>query len=86
MKHAPGLVSPKNLGENGFHRLRARHVGQAEVTAAGAEGELLRIEAQRVQDSRVELMHVNLVLNGRAAEFVGRAVEGATLDPAAREP
>jgi hypothetical protein len=40
------------------------HVGEAEVAALGSVGELGVIEAQRVEDGGVEVVDVDLVLDG----------------------
>ena len=49
-------------------------VGQAEVAAGVAVGELLVVEAEQVQDRRVQVVDVDLVLDRLEAELVGRAV------------
>ena len=61
-------------------------VGEAEVAAAVAEGELLVVEAEQVQDGGVEVVHVDLVLRGLVAEFVGRAMGEAGFHAGAGEP
>ena len=50
------------LGQKILHDV-AVHVGEAEIAAGVAEGELLVIEAQQVQDRRVQVMDVHLVLD-----------------------
>ena len=65
---------------------RAVHVGQAEVAAGVAVGQPLVIEAQQVQDRRVQVVDVDLVLDGVVAVVVGRAVAEAALDAAAGQP
>ena len=71
-------------------RSRSRHdlldhlaveVGQAVVAAGVAEGELLVVEAQQMQDRRVDVVDVHLVLDGLEAQFVGRAVDVAPFTP-----
>src|SRR3954469_23036763 len=52
----------------------AVHVGQAEVAAGVAVGELLVVEAHQVQDRRVQVVDVDRVLLRLEAELVGRAV------------
>ena len=52
----------------------AVHVGQAEVAAGVAVGQLLVVEAEQVQHRRVQVVDVDLVLDRREAELVGRAV------------
>ena len=43
------------------------HVGEAVVAAVEAVGELLVIEAELVEDGRVQVVHVDLVLDGEVA-------------------
>ena len=47
-------------------------VGQAVVTAAEAVGESLVVEAHEVQDGRVEVVNMDLLLGRVPAELVGR--------------
>ena len=61
-------------------------VGQAHVAAAEAVGESLVIDAQEVQDRGVEVVDLDLVLDGVVAVVVGGAVDGAAFDPAAGQP
>ena len=53
------------------------HVGEAEVAALEAVGELLVVEAEQVQDGGVQVVDVDLALDDAEAEFVGRAVDVA---------
>ena len=50
------------------------HVGQAEVAALVAVGQPLVIEAEQVQDRRLQVVDVDRVLDDVEAEVVGRAV------------
>ena len=61
-------------------------VGEAEVAALELEGELLVVEAEQVQQGRVQVVDVGLVLDAVEAEFVGLAVGDAGADAAAGEP
>ena len=61
-------------------------VGQAEVAAGVAVGEGLVVEAEEVEDRGVEVVDVDLVLDGLEAELVGGAVDVAALDAAAGQP
>src|SRR4051812_49371277 len=61
-------------------------VGEPEVAAAVAVGELLVVDAHQMQDRRVQVVHVDLVGDGGDAELVGGAVDVAPLDAAAGEP
>ena len=49
----------------------AVHVGQAEVAALEAVGQLRVVEAEQVQDRRVQVVDVDLVLDRVEAELVG---------------
>ena len=49
-------------------------VGQAEVAAGVVEGELLVVEAEQVEDRRLEVVDVDGVLGDVEAEVVGRPV------------
>jgi hypothetical protein len=62
------------------------HVGESEVAARHAVGQLFVIEAQQLQDSRVQVVDVHPVLHGLEAEFVGGPVHLATFHPATGEP
>ena len=78
---AAGSQSPffnRPLRDQLLHHL-AVHVGQAEVAAGVAVGELLVVEAQQVQDRGVQVVDVDLVLHGLEAELVGGAVDVAAL-------
>ena len=44
------------------------------------------VEAEQVQDGRVQVVDVDLVLDGVVAELVGRAVDDAALEAAAGHP
>src|SRR5205085_2516461 len=60
-------------GEDSFDDV-AEVVGEPEVAAVVAVGQLRVIEAQQVQDGRVQVVDVHLVLRRPGAELVGRAV------------
>ena len=62
------------------------HIGQAEVAASVAVGQLLVIKAEQVEHRGVEVMDGDFVLDGGETEFVGRAVDLASLHAAARQP
>ena len=62
----------------------AVHVGQAEVAAAVAVRQLLVVEAQQVQDRRVQVVDVDPVLDRLEAELVGRPVGRARPSPRRR--
>ena len=62
------------------------HVGEAEVAALETEGELRVIEAEQVQDCRVQIVDVRAILDGVEAEFVRRADGLSAFYAAAGEP
>ena len=49
-------------------------VGEAEVPARMAEGELLVVEAQQGKQGGVEVVDVDVMLDGAVSQFVGPAV------------
>ena len=53
------------------------HIGQPEVAARVAIGQSLMIEAEQVQDGRLQIVDVDLLLDRLKAELVGRAVDVA---------
>ena len=54
-------------------------VGQPEVAALEAEGQLGVVEAEQVQDRRLQVVDVDAVLDRREAELVGLADDLARL-------
>ena len=64
----------------------AMHVGQPEVAAGVAVGELRVIETEQVQNRGVEVVHVNAISRDRGALLVGLAVGDASLGAAAGHP
>ena len=71
--------------ENRLHHL-PMHIGQPEVAPGVAVRQLRVVEAEQVQDRRVQIMHVDLLLDGLVAELVGGAINRAALDAAAGQP
>src|SRR6266850_1803939 len=61
-------------------------VGQPKIAALESIGEFRVIEAEQVQQSRVEIMHVHLVLNDMKTEFVGFAEDYAGFEAASGHP
>ena len=61
-----------DLRQNRPHDLAA-DVGQAEVAAGVAEGQPLVVEAQQVQDRRLQVVDVDGVLDDVEAQVVGAA-------------
>ncbi len=62
------------------------HVGQAVVAAAMAEREPLVIQAEQVEDGRMEVVNVNFIFHHGRSDVVGAAVTGAALHARAGEP
>ena len=61
-------------------------IGEAEIAARSAEGELLVVETEQPHDRRVQIVDVNFVLGGGKTELVGRTMNVAALHSAARHP
>ena len=61
-------------------------VGQPHVAAAEAIGQPLVVDAQEVQHRGVQVVDLDLVLDGVVAVVVGGAVDRAALDAAAGQP
>ena len=80
-----GVSLPIGSGEDRFDDL-ARHVGQAEVAAVVAVGQLLVVEAEQVQDRGVQVVDADAVDDRLVADLVGLAVVDAALDAAAGQP
>src|SRR5262245_17192155 len=80
-----GEVGGTQSGQEGLHHL-AVHVGQAEVAALEAVGQLRVVEAQEVKDRRVQVVDVYLVLDNVEAQLVRGADGLAPLDPAPGQP
>src|SRR6188474_2157811 len=74
-----------DLGEEGLHNI-PMHIRQAVIASAVAEGKLLVIHAEQVENGCVEVMHVDFVFHNRRADVVGVAVAGAALHTRTREP
>ena len=64
----------------------AINVGQAEVAAGVAVGELLVIESQEPKDRRVEVVDVDRLFDCRETRLVGRTVDVAALHTTAGKP
>ena len=61
------------LRQNSLHHV-PRHVGQAEIAAAVAIGQLGVIDAQQMQDGGVQIVRMDGLVHRLEAEIVGRAV------------
>src|SRR4051812_2843903 len=75
----------RELRQNLLHHMSI-HIREAEVAAGVAVGEFFVIQAQRMQDRRVHVVHVDLVLDRLSAEFVRGAVAEARLEAGSAEP
>jgi hypothetical protein len=62
------------------------HVGQPEVTPLELVGQLLVIDPQQAQHRRMQIVHIDWILDDVVAEVVGAADGDARLDAAACEP
>ena len=62
------------------------HIGQAEISAGVAEGQLFVVETEQVKDSGVQVVNVDAAIDGCVPEFIGLAVDMATFDAAAGQP
>jgi hypothetical protein len=61
-------------------------VGQSKVASGVAEGELLVIESEQVEDRGMEVVDVDFVFDGLEAEFIRGAMDRAAFDTTARQP
>src|ERR1700722_396715 len=73
------------LTEQFLHHV-THHVRQSEVTARVAISQLRVVESQLMQQSRVQVVYVYLVLGRREAELVRSPVHVSTFETAARDP
>jgi hypothetical protein len=73
----PRLSSSQNI----LHQM-PMHVGQAVIAAGVAEGQLLVVETQRVQDHRVEVGHRDFVVDDVVAKLIGLTIGHTTADAA----
>ena len=62
------------------------HIGQAEVAAGMAEGELLVVEAEQVKHGRVQIMDVHLLVHCAKTKFICRAMHVTAARAAAGQP
>ena len=62
------------------------HVRQTEISAGVAIGQSFVIEAHQMQNRGMDVMHVDRVLDGTEAEFVGGPMDVAPTYAAARHP
>ena len=64
----------------------AVHIRQTVVAASMAEGQAFVIQAQQMQDGRVEIVHMNPVFSNGRPQIVGRSIGESPLDARARHP
>ena len=73
------------LCEQCFYDL-TMYIGQSEITALEAVGQLRVVDAKQVQDCCVQIVDMNLLLDSPETEFVCRANGLTTFDSAASHP
>ena len=61
------------------------HVGETEVAALKPEGQLGVIEAEQMENGRVQVMHVDRIPDDVETEVISRAIGDAALHAASRE-
>src|SRR5262245_34235983 len=76
---------PKMSGQDAVNDL-AVDIGKAHVAATEAVGKAGVVDAEKVQDGRVEIVDLHLVFDGVEAVLVGRTIDNATFDAAAGQP
>ena len=62
------------------------HIGEAEIPALEAEGEMLVVDPQEMQNRRLQIVYVYFVPSDVVTEVVGLAVDDAALDTTAGHP
>src|SRR5690242_10738784 len=62
------------------------HIRQSKIAAGVAIGKLLVIEAQRVEQRRVQIVDMHSILGSSESEFVGRSVDDTLLESSACNP
>ena len=62
------------------------HVGEPEIPAGVAVGELFVVEAEQAEHGGVQVVDVHALFHSLKSEFVGGAVNLAALDAAAGQP
>src|SRR5262245_13718989 len=72
-------------GNDGVNHLSV-HIRQPEIAAGVTIGEAFVVEAEQVQNRGVQVVDVDLVVNGAEAEGVAGAVRHAAPDAAAGQP
>ena len=62
------------------------YISQAELPALKAISELLVVDAEAMQDGRLEIMHMDGILDNVESKIVRRAVRHTALDASAGHP
>jgi hypothetical protein len=78
-------LKPDSSGED-FVKNFAFNVGQSEIAAVKAVGQLLVVDAHLMQDGGVDIVYVDPVFDGFVAEFVRGPVLSSALEAASGEP
>src|SRR6185369_14000926 len=73
------------LSQQLFHHFPA-YISQPIVAALEAVGQLEVVQAEQVENRRVQIVDVNFFLDRVKTEFVGRAQDNAGFDAAAGQP
>src|SRR5262245_11106281 len=83
----------RHADETGGVRLRQNllhhssvNVGEAKIPSSVAVGELFVVEAEQMQEGRVQIMNVNWIFDCFESEFVRSAVNRAAFDAATGHP
>ncbi len=67
------LIQNSNSCQNALHHL-AGHIREPIVAPGVAVGELLVVDAEKMQDGSLEIVHVDRVLRDVVAEVIGAAI------------
>src|ERR1043165_4469710 len=80
------MQPPASTSRQHFAHSPSSQIGQPKLAAAEAIGQAFVIDAEAVQDRRVQVVDVDVILGDVVAVLVGAAVDDAALDAAASEP
>ena len=64
----------------------AMHIGQPELAARVEMGQPLVVDAELMQDRRLQVMHVDRLIDDMEPKVIGRSIAEAPLHPAAGQP
>lgn len=76
------MASTQNLS----HNAGWGHAGETFFQAGAFKEQLLKVQAELVQNRRVEVMHADRALDDGVSEVIGRSVSRTALDAAAGHP